>query len=639
VTLRTLLPIGRPALAVVILALALAVLAPGPGKAAGGAPTMEQTPGVIPATSRFPLGDKVYKQQCAMCHEMAGTRAPQRIVLSYMTPDAIYRALTEGSMQAQGAALSEEQKVAVAQHLANAEMGAASEVPETKMCTGEHAVFDRSQTPPFANWGFDKQATHAIPSEVAGLGKDDLHALRLKWAFGFHGANRARSQPAIGGGAIFVGAQDGAVYALDRETGCVRWRFMASAEVRTGIVLDQWAARDTDGVPLAFFGDFAGNAYAVEAFTGKLVWKIEADSHEAAVLTGTPTLHDDTLYVPVSSLEEASAASPDYECCSFRGSVLALDAATGEEKWRTWLVGEPVKQPPESDGTAFLGPSGVAVWNAPAIDEERGVLYVATGDNYTNPATELSDAIVALDLDTGEIVWHNQVTEGDAWNVACYVKTANCPEDAGPDFDFGAGAVLAEGKDGKQYVLAGQKSGIAYGFDPDTGKLVWQTRVGRGGEAGGIHFGIAAKDGVAFVPVSDLSTGEAGDFPLSPGIYALDAATGERLWDAPWDGDCKEREYCIPGYAAAISVAGDLLLAGSDDGVLRIFDATGGKVLWQFDAMREFETVNGVKARGGAFSGGSAPLVEGGQVIVPSGYGFASKMPGNVLLVFETAGE
>jgi polyvinyl alcohol dehydrogenase (cytochrome) len=405
-------------------------------------------------------------------------------------------------------------------------------------------------------------------------------------------------------------------------------------------VLSQWSADDAAANPIAYFGDFAGNAYAVEAFTGKQVWKVEADSHPATVLTGTPSLYAGMLYVPVSSLEEASAASPAYRCCNFRGSVLALNAATGAEAWRTYMVGEPGLQAPEADGAQFFGPSGVAVWTAPVIDEARGLLYVTTGDNYSNPATELSDAIVALDLKSGEIMWHNQVTKGDAWNVACYVRIDNCPEDAGPDYDFGAAPVLAEGKDGKQYILAGQKSGIAYSFDPDTHALLGQVRLGRGGAAGGIHFGIAAANGRLFLPVSDLSTGEPSDFPLSPGLYALDIATGNRLWDAPSpDGTCDQRKACISGYGAAISATPELVFAGSDDGHLRIFGAEDGKVLWDFDAVGEFETVNGVKANGGAFSGGSAPIVQGGQLIVPSGYGFASKMPGNVLFVFEIAEE
>ncbi|MCX7863679.1 MAG: PQQ-binding-like beta-propeller repeat protein [Novosphingobium sp.] len=618
-----------------LLAISAVVFWSGSGRAAE-MPSLEQTPGVIPAESRFPLGDRVYQQHCAACHDGEASRAPARVVMSFMTPEAIYRVLTSGAMRAQGAGLSEEERRAVAQHVTNTEIGAAQDLPADRICEGKRARFDPDQAPPFVNWGFDKEGTHFVATRIAGIDRSNVGTLRLKWAFGFFGANRARSQPAIGGGAIFVGAQDGSVYALDRETGCVRWRYLASAEVRTGIVLSPWKPGDTNARPLVFFGDFAGNAYAVEAFTGREVWKVEADEHPAAVLTGTPTYHDGTLYVPVSSLEEAAAAAPSYPCCTFRGSVLALDAATGRQKWRSWLVGKPVAQPPEADGTRFMGPSGVAVWSAPIIDEKRGLLYVATGDNYSPPASELSDAIVALDLATGAIRWHNQVIAGDVWNVACYVQTANCPQDAGPDFDFGAAPVLAKGTNGKEYILAGQKSGIAHVFDPDTHAIVRQVRLGRGGEAGGIHFGIAAAQGRLFVPISDLSDGRPGDFPLSPGLYALDIASGARLWSAPSpDGTCVNRPSCAKGYGAAITATPELVFAGADDGHLRIFDADSGRLLWDFDAVRPFETVNGVAARGGAFSGGAAPVVHDGQLIVPSGYGFASKMPGNVLLVFK----
>lgn len=598
----------------------------------------EATPGYF-AKDPFPLGGEIYRRHCAACHDGGIGRAPQKVILSYMTPAAIHAALTNGAMQQQGNALAEEEKRAVAEHLTRTAFTAASKPAPLRMCEGKSAQFDLSKPPAFSNWGLSPGSTHAIPAEVAGLGRDTVGRLRLKWAFGFEGANRARSQPALAGGAILVGAQDGSVFALDRATGCVRWRYLASAEVRTGIVVSPWQAGDRSAKPLAFFGDWAGNAYAVNALTGEEVWKVKTDEHPAAVITGTPSLHEGTLYVPVSSLEEAAAASPGYDCCTFRGSVLALDAATGKEKWRSWLVGEPeawVSADSEGNTASGLGPSGVAVWNAPAIDVKRGQLYVATGDNYSEPATALSDAIVALDLATGKVNWHYQALAGDAWNVACLTPAPNnCPEDAGPDFDFGAGAVLARGKDGKEYVLAGQKSGIAYGIDPDTGKLGWQTRVGRGGTAGGIHFGLAADSGRAYVPVTDMDDMVQRDYPASPGIHALDVATGQLAWKAPAPDSCAGRQLCLPGYSGAISVTPELVLAGSDDGYVRILDAASGALLWETNTDRAFETVNGVAGHGGAISGGAAPIAEGGQLIVASGYGFVSKLPGNVLLVFE----
>lgn len=622
---------GLVALAFGLMAVLLA--ASGPLTAASGE-TVKNTPGVASAHEKFPEGAAIYRSTCAACHDTGAGRAPARVLLSYMTPDAIVAALTDGAMKAQGSALSAEEKVQVAEHLSGRALGTAEgALPEPPPCTPEHALFDRKQVPAFAGAGLDLAATHSVSTAQAGIGKADLGRLKLKWAFGFPLANRARSQPALGGGAIFVGSQGGKVYALDRETGCTRWTFSAGAEVRTAIVLSPWKADDTKAVPLAYFGDWTGNAYAVEAFTGKLVWKVHADEHPAAVITAAPALYGDTLYVPISSLEEASAASPGYKCCSFRGSVLALDAHTGAEKWRTWLVGEPEPQ----DGGKTLGPSGVPVWAGIAIDPKRGNLIVATGDNYTHPATELSDALVAMNLKTGAIKWHFQALAGDAWNVDCVTPDPdNCPEDAGPDFDFGALPILTTGKDGRDYVLGGQKSGIAWAVDADNGKLVWKRQVGRGGMAGGVHFGIAADSGRVYVAISDMPDFVDRPFPPAPGIHALDLATGKTLWDAPApDKVCEGRPLCVPGNSGAFTVTPELVLAAGDDGYMRVLDAATGEQLWQYDTAQDVTTVNGVPAKGGAMSGGAAPIVDHGQLIISSGYGFVSKMPGNVLLVFE----
>lgn len=596
--------------------------------------TVANTPGTAPAQEKFPEGAQIYREHCAACHDTGAGRAPARVIISYMTPDAILAALTSGAMQAQGSALSQHQKVEVAQHISGQAFGAKqAALPQPPPCTPGHALFDRKQVPAFAGAGLDIAATHSVGTRQAGIDKANLGKLRLKWAFGFPQANRARSQPALGGGAIFVGSHGGKVYALDRETGCIRWTFDAGSEVRTGIVLSPWQADDATAVPLAYFGDWTGNAYAVEAFTGKLVWKMRADAHPAAVITASPALYGNTLYIAVSSLEEAAAATPGYLCCSFRGSVLALDARTGKEKWRTWLVDEPKPQA----GGKFLGPSGVPVWSGIAIDPKRGNLIVATGDNYTHPVTDLSDAIVALDLETGTVKWHFQATQGDAWNVDCVTPDPdNCPADAGPDYDFGAIPILATGADGRDYVLAGQKSGAAWAVDAVTGKLIWKRQVGRGGMAGGVHFGIAEDSGRVYVAISDMPDFVKRPFPAAPGIHALDLATGTTLWDAPApDKVCDGRPLCIPGNSGAITVTPELVLGGGDDGYLRILDAATGKQLWQFDTVQDFTTVNGVPAKGGAMSGGAAPIVDHGQLIMSSGYGFVSKMPGNVLMVFE----
>jgi polyvinyl alcohol dehydrogenase (cytochrome) len=611
------------------------------GSALFAAPVMPQKApsadilGAHKSNPEFAAGERLFQAHCAACHESGASRAPLLSFLQDFAPQSVDRALTEGVMRAQGAQLSPEERVAVSEYVTNRRLSNTPAVP-IRYCTGEAAKFDVNAPPVFSGWGFDPGNSHAISARAAALTAADLPRLKLKWAFAFPDAERVRSEPALAGGAILIGSHNGGVYALDAKAGCVRWRYQAGAEVRSAVVISPWQKGDQTANPLAFFGDVGGNVYAVEAFTGKLVWTIKADDHPDTVITASPALYAGTLYVPVSSLEEASAVAPGYACCNFRGSVLALDARTGAQKWRAWMLPPAEATGGAAAGPGSFGPSGIAIWNTPAIDAKRGQLTVGTGDNYTQPATGLSDSIVAIDLATGKIRWHYQARQGDAWNVGCMIPgSTTCPKDAGPDYDFGAGTVLARDAKGRELVVAAQKSGLVYGLDPDSGKLVWRTRIGRGGAAGGTSFGLAAANGRAFIPVSDLFDGHPSAFPMSPGLHAVDLATGASVWDAAAPGDCTGKSHCQPGYSGSATVAGKLALVGADDGHLRIYDTATGKLLWDFDCDRPFETVNGVPGHGGVNGGGAAPVVWGGQLIVASGYGFANKMPGNVLLVFE----
>ena len=323
-------------------------------------------------------GGRVYLRACASCHEGGVDRAPQRAMLLLMSPESIHRSLTAGVMQAQAAALSAEEKVAVAEFLAKRGMSGVAEAAGPPRCTNNRFDFDEPLV--FSGWGHDPASTHAIPTATAGLTLANLGDLKLKWALAFPGASRARSAPALAGGLLFVGSHGGTVYALDRESGCARWSFDASAEVRTGIVVSPWRAGDAAARPMAFFGDLIGNLYGLDAVTGELRWRARPDDHPNTTLTGTPTLHDGTLYVPVSSLEVVPAADPAYECCNFRGSVVAYDARTGETRWQVFTIAEePRPQGVNAAGTQNYGPSGAPIWNSPAIDVERSQLLVGTG--------------------------------------------------------------------------------------------------------------------------------------------------------------------------------------------------------------------------------------------------------------------
>jgi polyvinyl alcohol dehydrogenase (cytochrome) len=539
-------------------------------------------------------------------------------------------------MRAQARELSNADKQAVAEFLSGKKLELTS-LLDPPACVGAAARFDVQQAPPFTNWGLRDSNTRNLGRPDATLDARNVHGLRLKWAVGFDGAMRVRSQPTFAGGALYIGSESGKVFALGQESGCKRWEFQASAEVRTAIVAAPWSSRDLQEKPLLFFGDLVGNVYAIDAQRGSVVWHDRPDSHPSATITAAPVIYDGVLYVAVSSLEEASAGA-NYECCSFRGSVVAYTAATGRRLWKTYLVDEPRLLGRNAVGVKRFGPSGVAVWNSPAIDPGRNALYVGTSDNYSSPATDLSDSIVALDLSTGRVRWSYQALARDAWNGSCDERdNSECPVERGPDFDFGAAAMLVKGADGTERVIAGAKSGWVYAVEPDNGTLAWKARVGRGGILGGVYFGMSAATDRIFVPINDAPDGRTYRLAAQPGIYSLNISTGRLLWSAPLgDGACHGRPLCASGIAAPATTINDLVVTGSGDGRVRIFAADDGRLLWEYDTTRRQRTVSGAFATGGSIGGGAGPVAYHNMLAVGSGYGWAGRMPGNLLLVFES---
>ena len=541
--------------------------------------------------------------------------------------------MINGPMREVAAELSLEQKTAVAEYIAERKISGTNTADAGVACEGARNQFDLTQAPVFQNWGLDSAASHFMPPEIANITNKNIASLELDWAFAYPDATRARSQPALGAGAIYVGSQSGLVYAFDMETGCTRWQFQASSEVRNGLTLEPWDSAAEPFDPLLFFGDLTGNQYAVEALTGELRWEKRIDDHSAATLTAAAELSDGVLYVPVSSLEEGAAIAAGYPCCSFRGAIVALDARSGDELWRRHFIPPAQRSGVNAAGTEQYGPSGVPIWAGMAMDADH--LYIATGDDYSGEGSETSDAIVALDKVSGRTVWVRQARFGDVWNGSCEnIDPVNCPSDNGPDYDYGAGPVISMDSKGRRIILAGDKGGVVTAMLAETGESLWKTKVGRGGVVAGINFGLAAYDGKVFVPISDVPDGRVYDEPARPGVYALNVDNGEYVWRAPAGKDvCNGRPGCNPGYSAAISVTEDYVLAGSNEGWLRAFDINNGQVLWEFDTTDAFTAVDGRTARGGSIGGGQAPLVVGDRLILNSGYAFAGKMPGNALLV------
>jgi polyvinyl alcohol dehydrogenase (cytochrome) len=568
--------------------------------------------------------ESLYASNCAACHDNGATGAPSRAALGSRSPAAILAALETGLMREQGKALKPAERRLIADYL-----GAATTAVAAKQCQGRLAP----GRPVWNRWGNGIDNRRYQTAAAGGITPANVSALELKWAFGFPGAARARSQPAVSDAAIFTGSQDGRVYALDAATGCVWWSFAADSEVRSAPTLGTGADGQVDRL---YFGDFAANVYAVDARSGKLVWKASVKDHPAGTLTGSVTLHDGRLYVPMSSTEVVSAMDSGYGCCTFRGGVTALDAGTGRKLWRihTTDVARPAGR--NRKGVQAFGPSGAPVWSPPTIDTKRGLIYIGSGENYSSPANDRSDSIIALEQATGRVRWVRQVRSGDAWNASCGTigDNVNCPKEDGPDLDFGAPPILARLADGRDIILAGQKSGLVFGIAPDDGRILWRQRAGSGGFNGGVHWGMASDGKTLFVGIADTPGNKGAEGPRRPGLHAFDAATGRPLWSRIEPQTCPERAFkCETALSAAVTLTDGIVFAGAHNGLLRAYSSTDGKLLWSTDTRRSFTTVNGVKAAGGSIDG-AGPVVAGGRLIVNSGYDKFGEIPGNVLLVF-----
>lgn len=582
-------------------------------------------------------GEKLFAERCAGCHTPAGTeRAAGLSLLAQLSPRAIVGVLEDGVMRVEGSGMTAEQRIQVAEYLSKRSY-VAEALPEAAHCA------DRSWTgldPGSVSWmGFaaNLAGTGHQPPGRAGLDAADVPNLQLKWAFAFPGGSNMRTSPAVAGDAALVAGPFGEVLALDVATGCVRWSFEADAMIRGAIVLGE----GPEGRSTAWFVDARTNAYAVDLESGSLVWKHRVGWHATAYGTGSPALYDGRLIVPVSSLEVSVSGDPRYECCTSSGAVAALDAATGEVLWYHRVIpGYPEETGKNGIGTTKWGPSGASVWSSPTVDPARGLVYAGTGENLTHPTTETSDAILALDLETGDLAWSFQGTANDAFNMACTQAAYrdNCPDPAGPDLDFGMAPMLVTRPDGKEILVAGQKSGMVWALDPDDGgALLWSALVGKGSALGGIHWGMATDGRNAYAPVADREAVIVDVHPekaLSPGLYALDLMTGEVVWESvPPAQACEGKKGCYSSISAGVTAIDGVVFAGGLDGVIRAHSTMDGAVIWELDTTRPVETVGGVPGRGGAIDG-PGPVVAGGMLFVNSGYGTFFQMPGNLLLAF-----
>ena len=594
---------------------------------------------ISPASAAEVTGAAVYGKYCASCHDQTGARIPTRDALTELSPARILRTLDFGAMMSIAYPIKRGDREAVARFIGHGEDDPPPPAAPTANRTSAswpspQISVGPAGSPDASNARFQSAAS-------AALAAGDVPRLQLKWAYGFAGDVTAFGAPTILNGTIFVGSAGGAVQAIDAQTGCLHWMYQANGPVRSAMAVSSEGAQTT-----LVFSDQNGWVHALDAKSGKQLWRKRPEEHEATRLTGSPAVYQGVVFVPAASWEETRSIDPGYPCCTFRGSITAMRARDGQVVWKSFLVDAPKQTGKTAIGTPTFGPSGAGVWSRPTIDAARGLLYITTGDNYSHPATATSDAIMALDIKTGRIAWSQQTTPKDVYNSSCGAKGANCPEEAGPDYDFGSSAILVKTAAGKDVLVAGQKAGVVYALDPDAkGKLLWQTRVGKGGTNGGVQWGMASDGRNLYASVSDVvrppggigGPAAVGNANLDPniggGLTALDLATGNKVWFAPGVPCAPPRAGCSPAQPGAVTAIPGAVFSGSMDGHIRAYSTADGRVLWDYDTAKPYTTVNSVSANGGSLDG-AGPVMVGGMVYVNSGYPRFGGAPGNVLLAF-----
>jgi len=602
-------------------------------------------------------GEAVFSARCKSCHEPAAERAPTRAELAFRAPADIVAALTTGVMAPMAKGLSRPEIEAVALYLApGQQLGSAG---SDQMCTSNGPI--KASASDWPALGPDENSSRFQPNP--GLSAAEVPKLKVKWAFSMPGGG----QPVVIGDWLFITNRGGKFYALDARTGCVHWAIEDASSrttpmvIRSSISPSGWAT---------FVGVGKRVVRAFDAQNGREIWHSEPlENHVASNITGTPVVSGNQIFVPLSSGEEVYAIQPNYSCCSFRGSLAALDLKTGQKQWQTFMITDPL-QPirKNANGVQMQGPAGAPIWASPTVDAKRGLVYVVTGDSYTDATTNGDDAIVALEMSTGKVRWRNQVTTNDNFIVGCSgpVKAANCPSPTGPDYDFGATPILFK-RGNKQILVAGQKSGIVYGVDPATGRTLWKTAVGAGSPLGGIEWGIGADSRYVFVPNSDIgeifneiavAAGAAPPVPENaapgkPGLSALDPFTGKVVWNTPapsapchYAGD-RSKDFtkgaCVRAQSAAPGVMPGIVFSGTLDGWFRAYDTANGKIVWEFSTTAQtYNTVNANPAQPGGGIDGMGPTIAGGMVYTMSGFNGAARTGSNgvnVLLAFSVDGK
>jgi polyvinyl alcohol dehydrogenase (cytochrome) len=573
-------------------------------------------------------GWATFQGQCAGCHGITGPigSAPTAWAIRQMPPQRIYDALRGNAHH--GRTLTDIQAQRVAEFMASRPLGSVDAGEAKSMpnqCTSNPAMRDPSSGPSWNGWGNDLANTRSQTAAAARLTAADVPRLKLKWAFGIPHGMTNNAQPTVVSGRVFMATDNGYIYSLDAKSGCVYWSFQNGSIVRNSPMVG--AVSGQGGTRWAvFFGDGHAYVWALDAQTGRQLWKVRVDDHVVARITGSVKYYDGRVYVPVSGSEEFNSGNKDYPCCTSRGAVVALDASTGKQIWKTYNVDEPKPWKKQANGVQLYGPSAGGVWDAPTIDTVRGALYVGTGDAVTPPESPLTDAVMALDLKTGKVLWARRATENDLFMGGCNGpdKSEACPSQMGPDHDIGNSPILVTLPNGKRALFAGTKGADVVALDPDaagarlfrvnpSGQPVGFTGRGRGS----IVWGGAADQRQVYYGMG------------AAGLAAIQPSDGKTAWvfSPPGVGGRG-----VGGLGAAPTTIPGIVFEGAADGRLFAVSAADGKQLWEFNTAQEFDTVNKVPAHGGAINTSGAVVVDG-MVYLGSGYAISSGASGGTVLL------
>jgi polyvinyl alcohol dehydrogenase (cytochrome) len=599
------------------------------------------------------FGKRLFEKHCADCHDNPAMKAPSREALAQMSKESIMVAMEFGKMQPMAAHLSKNERGLIAHYLDSSAGDQYGWLQDNRCPTSPGERGDVK----VGSWGMGQENRRYLSGEAAGIDQRNVGTLELAWSLAVPRVAGMRSQPAIVGDRLYLGDKAGRLYAIDRTTGCIYDSTKFISGIRSAITV----VTLPHGKRLLVFADSLANVYAVDPLSMETAWQTRVAISKYSVISGSISYYAGKLFIPISSYEVAAAGNPDHECCKSHGAVIALDANDGSLLWQWDATADAMPQSTNSVGRQLWGPSGAAVWSTPTIDDARGLLYVGTGENLTHPATDTSDAIVALDLESGAMRWKFQALANDVWNAACLTGASNCPENAGPDFDFGASVILATLDSGKQILLAGQKSGEVFALDPDSdGALLWRNRIGQGSSNGGIHWGMALAGERLFVPMADPERDTPGHSP-KPGLYAMNILDGAVIWSSPSRRTCQfdysnkplvglastrsgarqslsEQYECsyYYGNSAAVLATDGVVFSARLDGVIRAHSAEDGAILWQARTAIPFEGTNGLPGHGGAIDV-AGQIAADGWLYVLSGYSMFGQLPGNMLLAFRVS--